>query len=402
MFANEQQRLIVFTRLLAVSALCCLAFSWRLWVSRPHYPLVPLFEFVPALPFPFDFALLGVLVGLLVGVVVRPRSKPLIVLVLAVFGLLFLQDQSRLWPSFYQFGFLFFLLAARRRGEGDDEDGRTLASMRFVVAMVYFWGGVQKLNPHFFTQEFPWFVDPVTQLLPVDASLLPSLAVLAAVLEVAIGVGLLTRRLRPVALVGAVLMHLLILLSIGPLRDNWNNSSWMWGMTVAAQTGALFFRAPAFSFRAMFAAPRFRNAPQWLAVLLIGIMPVLNNVNRWDSALSFNVYSGNVDFAEIHLRTGVVPQLPDEIATLVDIRFGGAMLVLNKWSLQEFNANTYPETRVFKALFRKVAAYLPDGTAELYVEEKAGWFFPKRIDRYEINDRGQVTLEEAGVAPPGG
>lgn len=402
MFVDEQQRLIAFTRLLAVSTLCCLVFSWRLWVSRAHYPLVPLFGFVPALPYPCDFAVFGVLVGSLLGVVVWPRSRALIVLVLSLFGLLFLQDQNRLWPSFYQFCFLFLLLAARRRGGGGEEAGRVLAGARFVVAMLYFWGGVQKLNPYFFAEEFPWFVEPLTQFLPVDASWLPRIAVLAAALEIGIGIGLLTRRLCRVALVGAVLMHLLIALCIGPLRDHWNNSSWVWGMTVAAQTWALFYRAPAFRFATMFAAPRPHNAPPWLAVLLIGIMPVLNNVNRWDSALSFNVYSGNVDYGEVHLRVGVVHLLPDEIAPLVDVRFGRAVLVLNRWSLHEFNANTYPETRVFKAVFRGLGALLPDGSAVLYVEEKAGWRFPKRIDRYGLNGQGGVELVEAGVPPLGG
>ena len=400
MFANEQQRLIAFTRVLAVSVLCCLAFSLELWVSRPYYPLVPLFELVPALPYPFDHALRGLLVGLLLGVVVWPRSRVLMTLVLAVFAFLFLQDQCRLWPSFYQFCFLFLLLVSNRRGEGVAGEERILAGMRFVLAMVYFWGGVQKLNQHFFNEEFPWFVEPITQRLPIEPSLLTNIAVIAAVLEMLIGLALLTRRFRDVALAGAMLMHLLIFFCIGPLRDGWNNSSWMWGMAVTVQTWTLFFRAPAFSFKTMFAAPLRHNAPQWLAVLLIGVLPALNNVNRWDSALSFNVYSGNVDYAEIHVDPTTVAQLPEEIAGLFEVRFGEAVLVPNTWSLREFNANTYPETRVYKAIFRKVGSYLPEGSAQLFVREKAGWFFPKRIDRYKLDSGGEVELIETGVSPP--
>ncbi len=400
MFADPQHRLIAFTRLLVVSVLCCLALSWRLWVSRPHYPLVPLVEFVPALPFPFDFALLGWLVALLLGILYQPRSRVLITLVLATFGMLFVQDQSRLWPSFYQFNFLFLLLASNRRVDGVAGDERVLAGMRFVFAMVYFWGGVQKLNWHFFYEEFPWFVEPVTQLWPFVTPLLPHFAVAAAAFEMMIGLGLLTRRLRCVALGGAVLMNLLILFCIGPLRDNWNNSSWMWGMTVAALTWVLFYRAPSFSFRTMFAAPPLNNTPQWLAVILIGFLPALNNINRWDSALSFNIYSGNVDYAEIYIRPDVVDRLPKEIADLVHVQFGEAVLVPNEWSREEFNANAYPETRVFKAIFRAVCAYLPEGSAALYVREKAGWFFPKRIDRYELNGPRGVELSDAGTSPP--
>ncbi|QDU58565.1 hypothetical protein [Aeoliella mucimassa] len=399
-FADEQRRLIAFTRVLAIAVLCCLVVSWKLWVSRPYYPLVPLLEGLPSFSHPFDYAWLGMLVASLLGIVVRPRSQVLIAIVLAAFGVLFLQDQSRLWPSFYMFCLYFVLLVSHRGQEGEAADERILAGLRFVAAMVYFWGGVQKLNPYFFYNEFPWFVEPVVKLLPFETTLLPTLAVLAAVCEVLIGVGLLTTRLRHLALIGAMLMHLLILFSIGPLRSHWNNSSWMWGMSVAVLTWTLFWQAPAFRLQKMFAAPRLQSAPQWLVVLLVGILPVLNNFNRWDSALSFNVYSGNVDYAEIHLRPQAVPLLPDEIAERVDVGFGNAVLVLNKWSLHEFKANTYPETRVFKAVFRKVGSYLPEGSAQLYVGEKAGWFFPKRIDRYELNSDGEVELKELGVEAP--
>ncbi len=401
MFADEQQRLIAFTRVLAVSVLCCLALSWKLWVSRTYYPLVPVFDSIPALPFPLDYGLFGLLVGLLVGIIVWPRSRVLVGLVLATFGLLFLQDQNRLWPSFYEFCFLFLLLVSSRKQDGSAGDQRILAGMRFVSAMIYVWGGVQKLNWHFFSEEFPLFVQPVTERLPFELLPLVYIAIFAALFEVAIGVGLLTRRFRHAALAGAMLMHLLIVVCIGPLRDNWNNSSWMWGMCVAVQTFTLFYRAPAFSFKTMFAGPRLNSIPQWLAVLLIGIMPALNNANHWDSALSFNVYSGNVDYAEIHLQPDVVRLLPAEIARVVDSREGAAVLVLDAWSRQEFNANTYPETRIFKALFAKVGSHLPAGSAKLYVGEKAGWFFPKQIDRYEINAQGGVELSETDVAPPG-
>lgn len=390
LFTDEQHRLIAFTRVLAVSVLCCLAFSWKLWVARPHYPLVPLFEFVPSFTHPFDYALLGLLVALLLGIVVRPQSRVLIALVMGAFGILFLQDQSRLWPSFYQFFLLFMLLVSFRRPGGAAGEERILTGLRFVAAMVYFWGGVQKLNPYFFYEEFPWFVEPVVQFLPFETSLLPTVAVLAALFEVLIGIGLLTRRLRHLALAGAMLMHVLIFFSIGPLRDNWNNSSWMWGLTVAVLTWTLFWQAPTFCIKTMFAAPRFQNTSQWFVLLLIGILPVLNNFNRWDSALSFNVYSGNVDYAEIHMPQQVVARLPEQIADRVDVGFGKAVLVLNKWSLHEFDANTYPETRIFKAVFRKVGSYLPEGSAQMYVREKAGWFFPRRIDCYELSSGGEV------------
>ena len=48
--ADEQGRLELVVRALAVSVLACLAFSWKLWLSSRLYPLTPAFGLVP--PFP--------------------------------------------------------------------------------------------------------------------------------------------------------------------------------------------------------------------------------------------------------------------------------------------------------------------------------------------------------------
>jgi hypothetical protein len=315
-------------------------------------------------------------------------------LVLVVFAILFLQDQSRLWPSFYQFFFLFLILVTFRNRAGSDDSHRILVGMRFIAAAIYFWGGLQKLNTHFFNEDFPWIIEPVTRLLPFDISFLPTVGIFAALFEVFIGIGLLTKRFRTIALFEAMLMHLVIFFCIGPFRDNWNNSAWMWGLAVAAQTWILFFKAPAFDLKQMFSAPWFCNIPQALAVLLIGIMPVLNNVNRWDSALSFNVYTGNVNYAEIVMRPDVVDQLPAELVPLVsvypDVHI--AVLNLNAWTATEFNANPYPEKRIFRAVLRTVCEYLPEGSAWLYFREKSSWFSPEAAERYDCkkNSCGEI------------
>ena len=105
-FESEEPRLVFFTRLLAVSILLCLAFSSKLWISRPFYPLVPFWGIVPAFPHPMDEFFRAWLVAVLLAVAIRPRSKIWTALALVTFAILFLQDQNRLWPSFYQFFFL--------------------------------------------------------------------------------------------------------------------------------------------------------------------------------------------------------------------------------------------------------------------------------------------------------
>lgn len=393
-FESEEPRLVFFTRLLAISILLCLAFSSKLWISRPFYPLVPFWGIVPAFPHPMDEFFRAWLVAVLLAVAIRPRSKIWTALALVTFAILFLQDQNRLWPSFYQFFFLLLILVTIRHHAGKSDAPRLLAGIRFITAAIYFWSGVQKLNTHFFNEEFPSIVQPLTGLLPFEISFLPTVGIFAALFEVFIGIGLLTKRFRNIALYEAMLLHLVIFFCIGPFRDNWNNSAWMWGLAVAAQTWVLFFKAPAFDFKTMFGAPWFCNIPQALAVVLIGIVPVLNNVNRWDSALSFNVYTGNVNYAEIVMRPDVVDQLPEELVPFVSVypNVHMAVLNLNAWTAKEFNANPYPEKRIFRAVLRAVCGYLPEGSAWLYFREKSSWFSPQAAERYdcEKNSCGKI------------
>jgi len=292
-------------------------------------------------------------------------------------GVLFLQDQSRLWPSFYEFFLLFLLVLPHRPDTGQEDDRRTLTGMRFVVAAVYFWGGFHKLTTHFLHQAFPWFVQPLTNAGIVPAAAVPMLAGLVPAYEMAVGLGLLTRRFRRPALAAALAMHLVILACIGPLREHWNDSAWSWSLASAALAWTLFAAAPPFTFAGMFAAPRSRCLPQLLVAVLLGILPALNGLNRWDSALSFNVYTGNTTEGYVQMRPEAAARLPPELVPHVTRHGEWAVLDLNAWSRQEFNAGCYPEPRIYRRLFTTVCGWIEDPAARLVIFEKAGWFRPR-------------------------
>ncbi len=390
-FASEERRLVAVARTLAIAILLCVGFSGRLWISTRLYPLVPVLGLVPRFPWPLDVAVVGLLIGLLAAVAIRPLSRPLAGGVSVVFAILFLQDQSRLWPSFYLFFFLLLLLASHRGEKGEAAACRTLAGMRFAVAMAYFWGGVQKLTPHFFYEEFPWFIKPLTDLVPVPIPGLPIIGALAAGFEVLFGLGLLTKRFRVVALYEGFVMHALILVCIGPLRGNWNDSAWIWAQTMAVLLVLLFYAAPPFRFTAMVDGTPPRNLARNLVpaavIVFLGVLPLLNNLNRWDSAVSFNIYSGNVSRAEVIMFANEAAALPPEMAAHVEVHGEWAVFDPNAWSMEQFNAGVYPEERIFRAILGVVCKRLPSHSARLVIEEKATWFRPKTTRIRACDDR---------------
>ena len=381
--ASDERRLAAMARLVAGSMLLCMAFSGRLWLSTRLYPLTPLFGIVPPFPWPLDAAAVGLVVGLLLAVMARPLSRMPVALLVVLLAVLFAQDQSRLWPSFYGCFLLFLLLLGHDRGGGDEAAGRTLTAMRFTVAAIYFWGGVQKLTQHFFREEFPWFIRPLTDLVPMPEGWIPAIGVAAAVFEMAFAIGLLTRRFRGIALCEAMLMHAAILVCIGPLRGHWNDSAWIWSLTMATQAWLLFFAARPFEPAEMFMG----RPPRWLTAgvvaVLAGIMPAFHTLGLWDAALSFNVYTGNVNAASIVMLPDAADRLPAELQPHVVREERWAMLDVDAWSQSLFNAGVYPEIRVFRRLFEAVSRDLPPESARLVVVERATWLSPKAQRRLD-------------------
>jgi len=375
--SSDERRLAAVARLVAGSMLLCMAFSGTLWLSTRLYPLTPLFGIVPPFPWPFDAVAVGLVVGLLVVVIARPLARAPVAALVLLLAVLFAQDQSRLWPSFYSCFLLFLLLLGHDRAGGDAAAGRTLTRMRFVVAAIYFWGGVQKLTPHFFREEFPWFIQPLTSLLRIPEAWIPGLGVGAATFEMAFAIGLMTRRFRGVALCEALLMHAVILVCIGPLRGHWNDSAWIWSLTMAAQVWLLFFAAPSSEPSKMVPGPLARSLPAATAVVLAGVMPAFHTLGLWDAALSFNVYTGNVNAASIVMLPEAADRLPTELQPHVVREERWAVLSLDGWSQSLFNAGVYPEIRIFRRLFEVVCRDLEPESARLVVVERATWLSPK-------------------------
>ncbi|MCA9260528.1 MAG: hypothetical protein KDA61_15050 [Planctomycetales bacterium] len=348
---------------------------------------------VPSFPQPWDAVALALLFALLAGVAIWPGRRAFAAGACGAFIALFLQDQNRLWPSYYQFCVMLAVLATwdSRNLHGDAR--RVLTALQLIVAAIYFWAGVHKLNGHFFTEEFPWFMKPVFSWLSFTPSRLSLWAAAAAALEALVGVGLVTRRFRAVSLAAATAMHALIFVCIGPLRDHWNNGSWLWGQTVFLQLCTLYYGAAPVNWRALLVSINRRNELLGLAcVALIGATPFFNGLNCWDSALSFNVYSGNKDYGEIHMLPGMQKHLPPALRKFVKVRSDREVLDTYAWALDEFHANPYPETRILKALMARVGEYLPPRSACLFVRRKASWLAPKRDAVYDFEGREIVDL----------
>ncbi len=334
---------------LGLAMVAGLLLSPNLWLSNRMYPLTPVWNGLPIVPQPLDVGLYLLMLLLLLIVIIHKNPRPFIVAFIVVGASLALLDQSRLQPWFYQYICMMIVVSFHgwRNPEGKRLDS-IMQTCRFIIASIYFWSGMQKLNLTFLNDSFPWFIEPIANLLPEDSRLFASaFAIIVPLLEMRIGIGLLTRSFRKSSIVYAILAHCFILVCVGPFGRNWNSVIWPWNIAMIFFVLILFARVNEVPFKSFFPPKKFILYP--MAFVLFGIMPLFSFFNLWDSYLSSSLYSENTSVASITLSEEVRNQLPSGIQAYVTEESGNRFIVdIGRWSYGELNVPAYPESRIYR------------------------------------------------------
>ena len=364
------------------------ALSPRLWVSTRAYPLVPVSRWLPRVPYPADFIVLGALWALLGAVALSGARAPGLLAFVVLAGAWSLWDQSRWQPWFYQYVFMLGALGLH------PWTGAALDTCRAIVAATYLWSGLQKVNISFVRVTFPWLVAPVTDRLPVGLGrIVAASGPAVAFAEAAIGVGLLVGPSRDTAVVAAVLMHVAILFCLGPLGHRVNTVVWPWNVAMAAFVLVLFWQAPDVSIgRVLSLDPGGFHA---IVLLLFGVLPALSFTNCWDSYLSAALYSANLKSGVIYLTEAARAALPQGLRRYVEPGPDGRLeLSLSRWSSGETGVPVYPEVRIFKVLAREVCRHTNE--VELVVHYRS---LRRLVGRRAGADGGPRVTVRYGCSP---
>ena len=267
--------------------------SWKLWLSSRFYPLTPISEVLTPLNHPFDYCLFGACIILLVLIAASSAPSRLIAAFAVLALSLAILDQSRWQPWFYQYMLMFVSVGLAYRTGSADSQSACLNTCRLIVVSVYFWSGIQKANPGFIHDLYPWLIDPVTRFLPTSlASLVARGGIVTPIAECGIGILLVSRAYRNFAVMAALSMHAFILFEIGPFGHDTNSTVWFWNMTMAGFVFLLFWHSSDFSARDLV---RSGSRFQKLVLVLCLFAPLLSLFHRWDNYLSWALYAGNKD-----------------------------------------------------------------------------------------------------------
>jgi hypothetical protein len=360
-------------RLTVVAGLLAgIALSWPLWLTRIDYPRVPAFDFIPALPRPLDVLLLIAFGVALTFLVARPELRWVAGIAFSAAALLVLQDQSRLQPWFIEY---LLLLAAVTFSV---KEKVALNTCCLILATVYFWSGVHKMNTSFMTNLFAWLASPFVK--SGAASTVQYIGALIPFLEAGFALALLRPRTRRSGVIAIVVMHLFLFAVLSPLALGWNSVVAPWNIAMIVLVFVLFWNSRA-NEKELFATSRI----YWIPLL---ILPALSVVGIWDTNPSFALYSGNQIIASVVVSPDAKEKLSPQLKTLAE-PFGNLYRIrLDDWSMATTNVPGYPAERVLrKVALSFCSTHIQEGDIFLVLEQPPPWFYRQGWHKIETAEQ---------------
>jgi hypothetical protein len=359
---GEAARLRWLRAVVAGGYACGMLVSPRLWFGAGRsLPRAPIIELLPGFISAHDYLLSILLLIALVLSTISSRPRRYLFSVALLTMSLVLLDQTRLQPWVYQYAIILTLLACAPPGAVDGESGGpVVAANQLVVAMLYFWSGAQKLSWSFGHEVVPALLESTRiHLSPTIASYVPAAAIGVAICETLIGGALLFRKTRQAAVLSALIMHFIVLLT---LVTAWRNSVvWPWNIGMMLMVMLLFRRSDRQLGRQQWrVSDRLYHLPK-LVLVLCGVLPALSFAGWWDLYLSAALYSGRTPVAVMHISPGARDRFPITAQQqMFTTSRGELMLPFYEWSLSELNVPPYPEVRVYRQLARHICFFADD------------------------------------------
>jgi hypothetical protein len=377
---TPERQVILLTLVTALATGCSLLLSWKLWLSTRLFPLSPVADYFPTVPYPVDYVWLLSLLALLAAISFLPRSRGLILIFLCFALLLSLLDQTRWQPWFYQYLFMLASVCFLAWKRTEVASSRVaLNACRLIVVSIYLWSGLQKLNVTFVRETWP----DMASFLPgfwqdVANHVPPFLILIIPLVEIAIGFGLLTRRFRSGAVIVATATHVGILILL--VVSGENIVVWPWNAAMVLFVWTLFWRDRETTSRNVIAGQKFFHG---LVLILFGVMPAFNFVDLWDSYLSSALYSGNTHQAVIYVSESVIARLPASIHPHIWRETKPFFLDINRWAYDELHVPVYPEPRVYRHITRQICQYAEgDSNIELRIKGRPDTLSGRRGSKY--------------------
>ena len=361
------QRLQLIKLTILIGLFVSVLLSLNLWAGQRWFPKAPLLEGFYGLKAPYDYINIVVIAILSFFCFVNPSKKP-VWLLLAFCAYLCFEDQNRLQPWFFNYLFILcILLFYKQRVDEPNNFISVFICLQILVALIYIFSGLQKLNAFFVEDTFKWLISPLEHILNAKQfALFIRFGKLVPYLELFIGLGLLIKPLRFIALPLVIIMHLFILLLLGPAGKSFNSVVWPWNIVMILLCLLLFSNVKQERFFDI--SILFKNVSFYLVVTVMFILPLFSFNNKYDSYLSSSLYSGNTHGCKLILTDKAYRKLPYYIKSFVTKDSDYNVLYIKNWAMAELNTPCVPEYRIFKTVQNHVILLTHTGPEDVKMD----------------------------------
>lgn len=347
----------------------CVLLSWPLWgIGDRSFPCLPVFGEAVEQAGILQPMLFGGMCTLLIGGIVRPSKAFLLPLILLLLGMCAL-DLNRMQPWLWFYLLVLALVFL--------EKNTAPAALRWLLAAVYCWSGMNKLTPYFAEENFPWFCEAfqATGFLGQYSTL----GYAVAVFETGLGVLLLwpdvSKRLRWIF----VIFHGTVILIL--LKSQWNYVVLPWNVAMAAM--AFILHSHPFEWR-----DTLRNGQKAL-LLVAWLTPLAGLFHLWPYQLSWQMYSNTQSEATFYSpapceKTGPVwgEKSFDE----------GRRLLLDDWAFASIQVPMFYSDRTFRQMGRYLCRCVPEAdSSSLLILRVHPW--DKNAEHTEVISCQELEVE---------
>lgn len=375
--------------MLCFAEIALLTVTWKVWAGHSERSVVPLLSVAAAVPKGVDVAIGCSLGALLVAIVCllridRRRQKVsvttnrVVCIAWVLAAALPLLNMQTLQPWHW----LFLLLIAQWLTSRN----QSILLWRQTLAGIYVFAAVSRIGPQIDSGMSVRIFAMLSDLLHLpalqrDPSVVFAGCVAMSVLEGCVGAGLLFKKTRQPAVVAGVLLHLSLILLLGPFGLQQQPGVLIWNLFLLLALLIVFW--PTVNPPPAPDSPRPTERRNWL--VLIWAIPLSGLFGLADNWISWQVYSPRPETIRFLVHESAVSKVPDDLQPYLQRpRFPNEWhwLRLNQYVLQTTGAPAYPEDRYQLAHATTVAKDLPPEAVQFVVDRPERWRWWKR-ERFE-------------------
>lgn len=342
------QRLFFLRLIVTLGLVVSFLLSLNLWGGERFFPAVPVFEQSFLKP-PFDYVPVILSIVFLLSSLVFRRTRTFLTLALLINIFMVLFDINRLQPWFYIYNaMLVIFLFYDGRVDNPNKFTSVFILIQLIVAAVYIYNGInQLLNSYFMSTDLYETILPLKKITSERQFLFfLKMGQFVPYVLIFMGVGLLIRPVKYLAISVGILFHASLLVFLFPSVHNTNYALWFMNLVFGLMIAFLFSgktQQRYFSISVLFQKPLF-----YMVMAAFWIMPALSKVNYWPGFLSFTFKSGSTGKENLAIDVNTYNNLPFYVKSFCNKDKEGYLLKLENWCNHELKSEYFDKSGFVK------------------------------------------------------